>query len=159
MITPQIITLSEKKLVGLNLSMSLSSNKTAELWKSFIPRCKEIENRITSDLISMQVYPDAHFTNFSPHNLFIKWATAEVADFANIPEGMQPFTLATGLYAVFHYQGLSTDNTIFRTIFETWLPNSEYILDNRPHFEILGEKYKNNDPASEEEIWIPIALK
>ncbi len=39
------------------------------------------------------------------------------------------------------------------------LPNSEYELENRPHFEVLGEKYKNNDPNSEEEIWIPIKKK
>jgi AraC family transcriptional regulator len=41
-------------------------------------------------------------------------------------------------------------------IFNTWLPQSNYQLAPRPHFEILGEKYKNNHPDSEEEIWIPI---
>jgi AraC family transcriptional regulator len=40
-----------------------------------------------------------------------------------------------------------------------WLPNSAYALDDRPHFEALGEQYKNNDPNSEEEIWIPIKPK
>jgi len=39
------------------------------------------------------------------------------------------------------------------------LPNSDYELDNRPHFEILGKKYKNNSADSEEEIWIPVKLK
>jgi len=32
-------------------------------------------------------------------------------------------------------------------------------LDDRPHFEVLGDKYKNADPDSEEEIWIPIRTK
>jgi AraC family transcriptional regulator len=41
----------------------------------------------------------------------------------------------------------------------TWLPSSDYVLDNRPHFEILGEKYKINDPESEEKIWIPVRKK
>jgi len=27
------------------------------------------------------------------------------------------------------------------------------------HFELLGEKYKNNHPDSEEEVWIPIKEK
>ncbi|MEP1984886.1 MAG: GyrI-like domain-containing protein, partial [Maribacter dokdonensis] len=40
-----------------------------------------------------------------------------------------------------------------------WIPNSEYQLDGRPHFEVLGAKYKNNDPNSEEEVWIPIKAK
>ncbi|TQE66329.1 GyrI-like domain-containing protein [Leptospira noguchii] len=41
-------------------------------------------------------------------------------------------------------------------IFQEWLPNSGYKLEHRPHFELLGSKYKNNDPTSEEEVWIPI---
>lgn len=49
--------------------------------------------------------------------------------------------------------------SIFQYIFGTWLPASGYYLDNRPHFEILGHKYKNNDPDSEEEIWIPVKPK
>jgi AraC family transcriptional regulator len=36
------------------------------------------------------------------------------------------------------------------------LPASGYELDDRPHFEILGERYKNNDPDSEEELWFPV---
>ncbi|WP_339791455.1 GyrI-like domain-containing protein [uncultured Imperialibacter sp.] len=45
---------------------------------------------------------------------------------------------------------------MFEYIFGTWLPASAYDLDDRPHFEVLGDNYKNNDPTSEEEIWIPI---
>jgi AraC family transcriptional regulator len=70
---------------------------------------------------------------------------------------METFTLKAGLYAVFLHKGAAVTATeTFQHIFGIWLPKSEYILDNRPHFEILGEKYKNNDPSSEEEIWIPI---
>lgn len=69
---------------------------------------------------------------------------------------MESFVLDGGLYAVFPYKGFSTDNSIFLYIFGTWLPNSGYTLDNRPQFEVLGKKYRNNDSNSEEEIWIPI---
>jgi AraC family transcriptional regulator len=72
---------------------------------------------------------------------------------------LEVFVLTGGLYAVFDYKGSNKDNTIFRYIYGEWLPNSEYILANRPHFEVLGDKYKNNDPFSEEEIWIPIKKK
>jgi AraC family transcriptional regulator len=68
--------------------------------------------------------------------------------------------LKDGLYAVFLHKGAaSTGGKTFKYIFETWLPNSCYLLDNRPHFEILGAKYKNDDPGSEEEVWIPIKQK
>ncbi|MES2558170.1 MAG: GyrI-like domain-containing protein [Bacteroidota bacterium] len=157
--TPRIETLTEKKLIGQHLTMSLAGNKTGELWKTFMPRRREITNAVSPDLISMQVYSPTHFLDFKPTNTFEKWATVEVTDFDKVPDGMETFTLQGGLYAVFHYVGSSSDTSIFQYIFGTWLPNSFYRLDDRPHFEVLGEKYKNNDPNSEEEIWIPIKQK
>jgi AraC family transcriptional regulator len=69
---------------------------------------------------------------------------------------METFNLNCGEYAVFDYQGLSNDNSIFQYIYRKWLPNSNYKLENRSHFEVLGENYRNNDPNSKEQIWIPI---
>ena len=82
-----------------------------------------------------------------------------MSSFDDLPEGFTTLLLAEGLYAVFHYKGLNTDTSIFQYIYGVWLPSSSYVLDNRPHFEVLGEKYKNNDVNSEEEIWIPIKPK
>jgi len=152
---PQIVTLSEKKLIGKRIVMSLANNKTGELWRSFMPRRGEIRNNLTAELFSMQVYDQAVDLH-NPHQEFEKWAAIEVADFAIIPAGMEAFTLGGGLYAVFHYQGSSSDTRVFQHIFGTWLPNSDYELDNRPHFEVLGDKYRNADPNSEEDIWIPV---
>lgn len=47
---------------------------------------------------------------------------------------MKSFILKLGMYAVFE-------------------------VDERPRFEVLGKKYRNNDETSEEEIWIPIVEK
>ncbi|KAA3438839.1 GyrI-like domain-containing protein [Rufibacter hautae] len=156
---PVITLLPEKKLMGRKLTMSLASDKTGELWRSFLLRRREIRNNIGAELYSMQVYGSMYFENFSLLNEFEKWATVEVSDFNTVPSGMQTYTLLKGLYAVFHYKGLSTDTSIFQYIFTSWLPTSGYSLDNRPHFEILGEKYRNNHPDSEEEIWIPVKPK
>ena len=90
------------------------------------------------------------------HQEFEKWAAVEVAAFDDVPEGLETFTLGGGRYAVFDYKGASTDSRIFVYIFTEWLPASGYALDDRPHFEILGDRYRNADPESEEEIWIPI---
>jgi AraC family transcriptional regulator len=157
--TPRIETISEKKLVGKKITMSLAQNRTAELWKSFMPKRKEITNRLTNDLISLQVYPPDYFTAFKPENEFEKWALTEVSNFDFVPHEMNSFLIPGGMYAIFHYKGLNTDTSIFQYIYSTWLPNSDYVLDNRPHFEVLGEKYKNGDPDSEEDIWIPVKLK
>jgi AraC family transcriptional regulator len=157
---PRIEQLIEKKLIGKHLHMSLADNKTGELWRSFMPRRKEIQNNLTTDLLFMQVYDTPqYFTHFNPHALFEKWAVVEVTDFDTIPEGMENFTLPSGQYAVFIHKGSWVDTSLFQYIFNVWLPNSEYILADRPHFEILGAKYANSNPDSEEEIWIPIEAK
>jgi len=156
---PRIEILKEKKLIGNRLTMSLANNTTGELWRSFMPRRREISNSMSNDMISIQIYEPTYFADFNPINEFEKWATVEVSDHDNVPINMETFTLIGGLYAVFDYKGLSTDSSIFQYIFGTWLPNSNYVLDNRPHFEVLGKKYKNSDPNSEEEIWIPIRQK
>jgi len=153
---PRIVNLKEKKLIGQSIKMSISQNRTAQLWGKFTPRIKEIENKLSQNKISMQIYPSSYYNEFSPNNEFEKWATVEVENFNNIPNGMKTFTLNKGLYAVFDYNGSSSDNSIFQYIFSKWLPSSEYQIDDRPHFEVLGEMYKNNDVNSEEEIWIPI---
>ena len=33
------------------------------------------------------------------------------------------------------------------------------LSDDRPHFEVLGDKFSRNSPGSEEEIWVPVILK
>jgi len=156
---PRIVTLESKKLIGKSLSMSLINDKTGELWKSFGPKIKDIDNRLNADKISLQVYDPTYHSDFNPTKEFEKWALVEVKDFSDIPEDLETFLLVDGDYAVFDYKGSSADSTIYQHIFMTWLPESIYRLDNRPHFEVLGEKYKNNDPSSEEEIWIPIRPK
>lgn len=157
---PSITTIAAKKLIGLSVTMSFANNKTGLLWRTFMPRRNEIQNTLNNDLYSLQLYPDSFAeSGFKPDSLFEKWALQEVSSFDHIPDGMQSFILPAGLYAVFHYKGLSTDTTIFDFIFNTWLPQSDYVLDKRPHFEILGARYKNNDPASEEDIYIPVKPK
>lgn len=157
--TPRIEILAEKKLVGMRLRMSLAENKMGMLWGGFMQRRKEIENSIGNDLISMVIYDLDYFKNFNLGNTFERIAAIEVSSFEAIPEKMEAITLAGGFYAVFEYKGMSNDPSIFNYIYGTWLPGSEYMLDDRPHFEVLGEKYRNNDQQSEEEIWIPVKLK
>jgi AraC family transcriptional regulator len=141
--------------------MSLSADRTPELWRSFMPEKKNIKNVIGADLFSMQVYdPTLDFKDFTPLTEFEKWAAVEVAGFDDIPDGMQTYTIRGGLYAVFIYRGRPSDFAdTFRYIFYSWIPASDYEVDQREHFEILGDKYKNNDPDSEEEIWVPIRVK
>jgi hypothetical protein len=55
---------------------------------------------------------------------------------------------------------LTTRTLVFLNIFMvTGYPIQICILDNRPRFDLLREKYKNGDPYAEEEIWVPECAK
>jgi AraC family transcriptional regulator len=157
---PKIETLEPKILVGKSMTMSLIHNKTPELWRSFVTSRAKIKNVCSADLFSVQIYHPGYFEQFDPANEFEKWATIEVKEVDSLPKSLKSLSLPGGLYAVFHYKGAANaGHDTFKYIFETWVPQSKYKLDDRPHFEQLGAKYKGNDPSSEEDIWIPITPK
>jgi AraC family transcriptional regulator len=157
---PRIELLAEKKLVGKRLNMTLSNDRTFELWRSFMPHRKEIKNSVSTDSFCLQIYDkNIDFKDFNPQTEFEKWAAIEVTNFSDIPDNMETYTLKGGLYAVFIHKGAAGSfPKTFQFIFNEWLPKSEYKLDNREHFDLMGDKYKNDDPESEEEIWVPIRL-
>lgn len=125
-----------------------------------MPRRKEIRNNIDSKLFSVEVYDPLFFNNFEPEKVFEKWAAIEVTDFDTVPNEMEPLIFPCGDYAVFLHKGYSSEGEkTYNYIFMNWLPHSTYMLDNRPHFAVMGEKYKRDDSSSEEEIWIPVNSK
>ena len=154
---PRIEMLAPKKLIGMHRRMSLEQNTTRELWQSFMPRRMEIPDRVNSMYISMNIFREGQKELFSPTTPFEKWAAVEVLAHDNIPVNMEAYTLKGGKYAVFIHKGpASTFHETMQHIFGNWLPNSEYELDEREHFEVLKENYNPSDPEAEEEVWIPV---
>ncbi|MBS1590348.1 MAG: GyrI-like domain-containing protein [Bacteroidetes bacterium] len=157
---PQIRQLDELKLVGIKATMCFAQHHPEHLWKFLMPRLATIRNARKGTLYSIEVYPSGFWNSFEIENTFEKWAAISVNNFDDLPEGMHSLTIPAGKYAVFHYRGSSTEASIFyERIFKSWLPLSDYILDDRPHFASMGEGYKRNKPESEEEIWIPVLKK
>ena len=154
---PKIIELQPKLLVGMNLSMSFTDNRTGELWQSFMPRRGEIRHRIGNEFFSLQNYSDTGAHPSSPNVHFVKWAAVEVSQSIQAPQGMENYNLAGGKYAVFRHKGPANQvpETISK-IFGDWLPQSEYQVATRAHFEVLPEGYNPVDPLAHEDIWIPI---
>jgi len=153
---PTIINVSEKIVVGVNSEISFAKFNVSEIWEEFSPKIKEIRNRVFPELLSITIYQPDYFENFSIEKTFEKWAGAEVESFEKLPQGLNQMIIPAGEYAVFNYKGLPSDNRIFQWIYSQWLPASGFELDQRPHFEVLGEKYKNGSPDSEEDIYIPV---
>ncbi len=156
---PKLIELEERKLVGIKINTSLSESNTTDLWKTFMNQIDQITDRKNKLYYSVQIYPKGiNLDAFTPITVFEKWAAVEVNSFDSIPEGMDELTIDFGKYAVFRHKGIATD--FFRTsqyIFGTWLPSSDYKLQDRPHFEIMGTDYNGpDDQDSEEDVYIPI---
>lgn len=155
---PEIKIIPEKYLIGLYIQTTLAENKTRQLWQSFKPRVKEIEEVIPNAYYSVQIF--SHQGPFTTQTPFEKWAAVEVKQPVNPPEGMEVLTIPEGVYAVFTHKGLPSDfPKTSQYIFGTWLPKSDYELDSRPHFEIMDENYSPNDPEAEEEVWVPVRKK
>lgn len=146
-----------KKLIGMRMPMNYIHHQPGALWGRFMPRRGEITAATGTLLYSLEIYPPGYFRDFRPDTFFEKWAAMEVHDFANIPDDMEPLVVPAGLYVTFIYKGIPEKSAaIYRYIFREWLPESTFSVDNRPHFAVMGEKYRAGSNDSEEEIWIPV---
>lgn len=154
-LNPDYKRLEAKLLIGMSTTMSITTDATYKLFSSFMPRRKEIVHLINSNTLDLRIYPTNYFRHFDPNTEFTKWALVEVESAEPIPMGMQKFDLKSGLYAVFTYTGDIHETRIFQEIFTFWLPNSEYTLDDRPHFEIMFPCEKKQNIVKQE-IYIPI---
>lgn len=158
---PTILKIPARQLIGMHDRMSLKENTTPILWKKFRTTLHKHTDYNYTQFYSIQQYDnDFDLAQFTPETYFKKWAAVDFKDTISIPKGIEIFTLVGGLYAVFLHKGpASAFFNTFNHIFTVWLPNSNYKLDQRVHFEILGQDYKPNDPNAEEEVWIPIKEK
>lgn len=154
---PRLKTLPETTLAGQRQRLSVLADTTAALWRSFGQRLRARPFVRSSERYSVQVYDSTYFRAFRPEAVFEKWAAVAVAHAAAVPADLELLALPDGLYAVFDYRGpASAGPAVFRYIILDWLPASEYELDDHPHFEVLSEHYRPDDPAAEEQIWIPV---
>lgn len=149
-----------RKLVGVCQKDVHRPNDTATIWKKFMPRRGEINNRLNSNYISMRVFQRLADDPLTHQTAYDEWAAVEVSEAADIPAGMEFFLVPDGAYAVFIHEGPASGfPDTMKSIFNEWLPSSEYELDNRPHLAIMGADYRPDDPDATEEIWIPIAKR
>ena len=156
-----ILNIKPKILVGKSIQMCYEDDQTYDLWRSFMPHVSDVSNAVKGALYSVQVYPaGVTFFNFTETTMFTKWAAIEVDQLNELPDDMEILELTGGLYLVEEHIG--TGQSILETydrIFNEILPSVNFNVDHsRPNFEVLGDKYKNNDATSREDIWIPISM-
>lgn len=154
----QSITLFEgATFVGMRSETNLANNKTSRIWSEFMPMANFISQRTDKNYVSVEIYPEGYFKKFDPQREFTKWAAVKVNRVHDLPEKMEVLEIPAGEYAVFKYVGKASEAPRFyQYIFGEWLPESNYELDHRPHFAVMGPNYRPDDPKAEESIWVPV---
>ena len=155
---PEIKVFPGAQLVGMHASMSVANMQPAQLWSAFRPRLGEINHRVGAEFYDVVVYPDAdYFQRFNPTREFVKWACVAVSSSEPLPDGMEVLKVPAGEYAVFSFTGpASKVGQAYQQIYGTWLPQSGYRIDLRPHFSIMPPNYRPADPEATETLWVPI---
>lgn len=146
-------------IIGVKAEASFMTNSkvTPRLAKQFMPRLGEVTSRKDNCTLSLQNYSNFNFKSFSLNTIFEKWIGVAVADFNDVPKEMHALTITSGKYVVIDFKGSIPEfMKLWQYIHSMWLPNSEFKLDNRPHFERLPPSYSPMQEVNEEEIWIPI---
>jgi len=154
----QILELSPLSLTGYHVRMSLIDNQTQELWKSFMESYhKKIENH-PRKLYSVEVYDSMdYFNEFNPHKSFEKYAMVDSNLLRAAEDNKLTSLVLKGKYAVFLHKGPAHKIAdTYGFIINEWLKKSSQILDNRPFFSIMNDKYLGESPKNEERIYIPI---
>lgn len=143
--------------MNANMTLATTREDTPKLWRKFKSRCAEIGTRANRDFISIRIYTKPFPEMFEADEPYERWAAVEVTTHDTIPQGMKPHVIGGGQYAVFTHLGpASTFGNTMQYVFQTWLPNSEYRLDSREHFEIMPENYDLHNENAQEDVWVPI---
>jgi AraC family transcriptional regulator len=148
-------------LVGMPMQMSLQNDQTPLLWRTFMQQKNRLPALQNRELFSVNIFNEAfNYLMPEPQKVFTKWAAVQAGKGENLAAPFQHLSLPGGLYAVFKEMGAaSRAKEIFTWIFSGWMPDSGYIADHRPHYEILPENYRHSPDTAEELIFIPIRKK
>jgi AraC family transcriptional regulator len=95
--------------------------------------------------------------NFDTEGQFDYLCGVEVADFADLPEGLTTLRVPARRYAVFHQrEHVATIRRTFASIWSKWLPESGHEVADAPNFERYGPEFDPQTGTGGYEIWIPI---
>jgi AraC family transcriptional regulator len=96
-------------------------------------------------------------SNMDPNGSLDYLAGVEVAGAEGLPPELAQLRIAPHRYAVFAHDGhISAVGRTWMDIFDAWLPQSGYAMDEAPCFECYLEEFDPTVGVGNVEIWIPI---
>lgn len=119
-------------------------------WQRFLPHLDHIPGQIARTAYGVSC-------NSDDAGSFDYVCGVEVKDFLRIPADWSRVRIAEQKYAVFAQRDhISTIRSTWNTIWNEWLPNSEYEMADAPDFERYGEHFNSTTGTGGFEIWIPV---
>lgn len=147
---PRIVERKAFSVVGLHHRGKAGGSEIPQLWQSLGPRVPEIKNL---------VYPSVAYgvcdNMDTSTGEFDYVAGFEVSTPVEVPEGMVACDVQGGKYAVVACT-LPTLEQAYTHIYKMWLPQSGFEGTGGTDFEMYGNEFDAQNPASEFEIYIPI---
>ena len=150
----KIIKKEEFKVLGLKLTNNSTDSWFGELWESFMTRSKELLQLAKQPVRSYGVC----FNLKAEPITFDYMASIEVENFDTIPEDMDVLTIPTQDYAVFETNLTILKDTI-KSIYNEWLPKSNYKRGIGPEFELYEADFHPDGPNSTLYLYIPVETK
>ncbi|SRR5258708_2880988 len=148
---PQIVRGKRLLIAGLGERYSChSSAGIPSQWRRFLPHLGYIAGQIGWTAYGVRCNDD-------DAGNFDYVCGAEVEHFSAIPSEWRCIRITEQRYAVFLQRDhVSTIRSTWNTIWNQWLPNSQYEAVDAPDFERYGENFKSSTGTGGFEIWIPI---
>ena len=139
-------------MVGLSERCANNMNIPAQ-WQRFVPHLGHIPGQIGWTTFGV-------ICNGDDAGNFDYMCAVEVKDFSRVPPELSTLRIPEQHYAVFHHGGhISTIKQTFSTIFNKWLPASEYKTSGGPEFERYTQAFNPATGNGGVEIWIPVIGK
>lgn len=145
-----------KRLLIAGIGERYASETVARIpsqWQRFVPHLGHIPGQIGGTAYGVRCNSD-DMGNFD----YV--CGVEVADFSRLPADWSRVRIPEQRYAVFSQHGhVSTIRSAWNSIWNKWLPESEYEVVDAPDFERYGENFNSATGMGGFELWIPIKAR
>jgi AraC family transcriptional regulator len=149
---PRFETRSEFFIAGLSDRFTFDRNEgIVSLWQAFVPYIGRVPGQVNTWNYGLCCNP-------GEDGSFEYIAGTEVSHVDGLPPAFGHFRVLQQNYVVFRHQGhISTIHQTFFTIFNHWLPESEYELADAPEFEQYSSDFEPSQGKGYVDVWVPLA--
>jgi AraC family transcriptional regulator len=119
-------------------------------WQRFLPHLGQVSGQLDRTAYGVR-------SNSDDLGNFDYVCGVEVRDFSGLPANWSRVRIPERRYAVFsHHDHISTIRSVWSTIWNKWLPESDYEAADAPDFERYSENFNSVTGMGGFEIWLPV---